>query len=70
MGQDIWLWKILKDIGERQIGPTIINYKNKSTIAMLKNSVHHTRRKHIAIKYHFISETKKSMNIQLEYYWT
>ena len=54
--QAICLRKILKDIGEKQSGPTIINSDNKSTIAMTKNSVHHSRTKHITIKYHFIRE--------------
>jgi len=52
--QAIWLQKILKDMREKQSGPTIINCDNKSTIAMMKNSMHHSRTKHITIKYHFI----------------
>jgi len=53
---------------EKQNGPTIINCDNKSTIVMIKNSVHHTRTKHIEIKYHFITETETNMKIQLEYW--
>jgi len=35
--QVIWLQRILKDMGEKQSGPTMINCDNKSTIAMKKN---------------------------------
>jgi len=65
--QAIWLQRILKDMGEKQSGPTTINCDNKSTIAMTKNHVHHNRTKHIAIKYHFIREAKTNMKIRLEY---
>jgi len=65
--QAIWLRRILKDMGEKQSGPTTINCDNKSTIAMTKNPVHHSRTKHIAIKYHFIREAETNMKIQLEY---
>ena len=65
--QAIWLRRILKDMGEKQSGPTTINCDNKSTIAMEKNPVHHSRTKHIAIKYHFIREAETNMKIRLEY---
>jgi len=65
--QAIWLRRILKDMGEKQSGPTTINCDNKSTITMTKNHVHHSRTKHIAIKYHFIREAETNMEIRLEY---
>jgi len=65
--QAIWLRKIFKDMGEKQSGPTTINYDNKSAIAMTKNPVHHSRTKHVAIKYHFIREAETNMKIQLKY---
>jgi len=52
--QTICLRRILEDMGEKQDEPTKINCDNKSTIAMAKNPVHHSRTKHITIKYHFI----------------
>ena len=65
--QSIWLRKIFKDMGEKQSGPTTINCDNKSAIAMTKNPIHHSRTKHIAIKYHFIREAETNMKIRLEY---
>jgi len=68
--QAIWLRKIFKDMGEKQSGPTIINCDNKLAIAMTKNLVHHSRTKHITVKYHFIREVETNMEIQFEYCMT
>ena len=65
--QAIWLRNIFKDMGEKQSGPTTINCDNKSAIAMMKNPVHLSRTRHVAIKYHFIKEAETKMKIQLEY---
>ena len=65
--QAIWLRKIFKDMGEKQSGPTTINYDNKSAIAMTKNPIHYNKTKHIPIKYHFNREVETNMKIQLEY---
>ena len=68
--QAIWLRRILEDMGEKQDEPTKINCDNKSAIAMAKNPVHHSRTKHIAIKYHFIREAEATKEIKLDYYTT
>nr|KYP50175.1 Copia protein [Cajanus cajan] len=65
--QAIWLRRILAEIGEQQDGPTTIYCDNKSTIAMTKNPIHHSRTKHIAIKYHFIREAETTREIKMEY---
>ena len=65
--QAIWLRRILEDMGEKQDKPTKINCDNKSAIAMAKNPVHHSRTKHIAIKYHFIREAEATKEIKLDY---
>ena len=65
--QAIWLRRILEDMGEKQDEPTKINCDNKSAIAMAKNPVHHSRTKHIAIKYHFIREVEATKEIKLDY---
>ncbi|XP_028181437.1 UDP-glycosyltransferase 1-like [Glycine soja] len=67
MSQAIWLRRILEDMGEKQDEPTKINCDNKSAIAMAKNPVHHSRTKHIAIKYHFIREAEATKEIKLDY---
>ncbi|RZB68411.1 Retrovirus-related Pol polyprotein from transposon TNT 1-94 [Glycine soja] len=65
--QAIWLRRILEDMGEKQDEPTKINCDNKLAIAMTKNPVHHSRTKHIAIKYHFIREAEATKEIKLDY---
>jgi transposase InsO family protein len=65
--QAIWLRRILEEMGEIQDESSIIYCDNKSTIAITKNPVHHSRTKHIAIKYHFIREAEATKQIQLEY---
>ena len=63
----IWLRRILEDVGEKQEGGTTIFCDNKSAIAMVKNPVHHSRSKHIALKHHFIREAAENGEIQLEF---
>lgn len=65
--QAIWLRRILTDMGEEQTKPTTIYCDNKSAIAMAKNPVHHSRTKHIAIKYHFLREAEANKEIQVDY---
>jgi hypothetical protein len=65
--QAIWLRRILEEMGEIQDESSIIYCDNKSTIAITKNPLHHSRTKHIAIKYHFIRQPEATKQIQLEY---
>ena len=43
----VWLKRILKDMQEEQKGLIAIYCHNVSTIAMTRNSIFHSRRKHI-----------------------
>ncbi|KAK4386673.1 Retrovirus-related Pol polyprotein from transposon RE1 [Sesamum angolense] len=68
--QAIWLRRILEDIGEKQeepTTPTTIYCDNKSTIAITKNPVQHSRTKHIDIKYHSLREATTKGEIELKY---
>ncbi|KAI5406345.1 hypothetical protein KIW84_052907 [Lathyrus oleraceus] len=65
--QAISLCRILEDIREKQDESTTVSCGNKSTIAMTKNPVHHSRTKHITIKYHFIREVEATKEIKLDY---
>ncbi|KAL0317673.1 UNVERIFIED_CONTAM: Retrovirus-related Pol polyprotein from transposon TNT 1-94 [Sesamum angustifolium] len=65
--QAIWLRRILEDIGEKQEEPTTIYCDNKSAIAITKNSVQHSRTKHIDIKYHSLREATTRGEIELKY---
>ncbi|KAK4385709.1 Retrovirus-related Pol polyprotein from transposon TNT 1-94 [Sesamum angolense] len=64
--QAIWLRRILEDIGEKQEEPTTIYCDNKSAIAITKNSVQHSRTKHIDIKYHSLREATTRGEIELK----
>lgn len=54
--QAIWLQWTFEDMDETQMEPINIFCDSKSTIAMTKKSVFHSRTKHIAIKYHSLSK--------------
>ena len=63
--QAIWLRRILEDIKEKQNEATDLLCDNKSTIAITKNYVFHSRTRHIAVKYHFIKEAISNGEVQL-----
>ena len=63
--QAIWLRRILEDIKEKQNEATDLLCDNKSTIAIAKNYVFHSRTRHIAVKYHFIKEAISNGEVQL-----
>lgn len=54
--QNVWLRKILEDMGVEQDKVTILFCDYKSAIAMSKNSIFHNLMKHIHLKHHYIWE--------------
>jgi hypothetical protein len=61
------LRRILEDIGEKQEDAVHLHCGNKSTIAMAKNPVYHSRTRHIAIKHHFIREAIEEGEVELKF---
>ena len=57
----------LKDINIGTNQPITIYCDNTSAISLSKNSVMHSKTKHIPIKYHFLLEQVAEQNIILEY---
>ena len=57
----------MEDIQEKQEQSTVIFCDNKSAIAMSKNSVEHSKARHIKLKYHFIREAVEDGEIKLKY---
>eukprot|EP00253_Pinus_taeda_P011981 PITA_11981 len=65
--QALWLRKILEEIGEKQVQPTVIYCDNVSAIKLAKNPVHHSRTKHFDMKYHFIRDLVQKKDIELKH---
>jgi hypothetical protein len=61
------LRRILEDIGEKQEEAVHLHCDNKSTIAMAKNPIYHSRTRHIAIKHHFIREAVEEGEVELKF---
>jgi len=54
-GQEgVWLRSLLAELGYPQSGPTALNMDNQSAIAVGKNPEHHSRMKHLEIRWHWI----------------
>jgi hypothetical protein len=60
----------LIDIQVEYDEPIPIYFDNISSISISKNSVMHSKTKHIPIKYHFIWEQVAAKNIRVEYVGT
>lgn len=63
----VWLRRILEDVGNKPMKPTIIKCDNQSTIKLAHNPVYHARTKHIEIQHHFVREKTLSKDIELIY---
>jgi hypothetical protein len=63
----IYLRRLFADLGSPQDDPTMIYQDNQGCIAMAHNPVHHSRTKHIDIKFHFVRERIAAGEIKLEY---
>ena len=63
----VWLRRILEDIGNKQIKPTILKCDNQSFIKLAHNPIYHARTKHIEIQHHFVREKIQSKEIDLVY---
>ena len=67
--QSLWIKYQLEDYGIK-LDKISIRYDNKSIICLSKNSILHSRTKHIDIRYHFIKEHVSNGDIVLEYVYT
>ena len=52
----LWLRKLLVDLFDRELRPTVIYCDNQSCIQLSENPIFHNRSKHIEIRYHFIRD--------------
>ena len=61
----IWLWKLLCNLFDLEIGPTVIQCDNHSCIKLSENPVFHIKSKHIGIRYHFIRDLVQKGAVKL-----
>jgi hypothetical protein len=64
--QVLWMTQTLQDMQVKYDEPISILCDNTNTISISKNSVMHSKKKHITIKYHFLREQTTEKNIKLE----
>jgi hypothetical protein len=62
----VWLHKILTDLFDHEMDPTIIHCDNQSYVKLSENHVFHDRSKHIEIKYHYIKDMVQRKAIQVQ----
>ena len=63
----IWLRRILEDVGNKPMKPTVIKCDNQSTIKLAHNPIYHARTKHIEIQHHFVREKIQWKDVDLIY---
>jgi hypothetical protein len=68
--QVLWMKQNLTDIQVEYDDPITIYCDKTSAISILKNTVMHSKTKHIPIKYHFLWEQVTEKNIKVEYVGT
>ena len=66
----VWLRRVLLDLQQPQVQPTIIYCDNMSAIALSKNPVFHAKSKHIELRHHFIRDLVNKEEIILKYVGT
>ena len=52
----VWLPKLLTDLFDHEMDPTIIHCDNQSCVKLSENHVLHDKSKHIEIKYRYIRD--------------
>ena len=68
--EDVWLRKLLIDLFEKPLDPTVINCYNQSCIKMSRDPMCHARMKHINNKFHYIRNLVQDGIVKLQYVLT
>ena len=58
-----WLRRLINDLGNRMISPTLIYEDNQGAIQLSRNPRFDNRTKHIDVSYHFVRERVTSKEI-------
>jgi hypothetical protein len=65
--ESVWIRKILIDLFDHEMDPTIIYCDNQSYVKLSENPVFHNKSKHIEIKYHYIRDMVQRKAIHVQY---
>ncbi|XP_043817369.1 secreted RxLR effector protein 161-like [Manihot esculenta] len=65
--QGVWIERFLSELRGQQDKEILLRIDNQSAIALTKNPVHHSRSKHIDVKYHFIRDCVQKGDIEVKY---
>jgi hypothetical protein len=63
----VWLCKLLTNLFDHEMDPTIIHCDNQSCVKLSENPVFHNRSKHIEIKYHDIIDMVQRKAVCVQY---
>jgi hypothetical protein len=63
----VWLRKLLIDLFDHEMDPTIIHCDNQKCVKLYKDPVFHDRSKHIEIKYHYIRDMVQKKEAHVQY---
>ena len=66
----LWLRKLMVDLFDMELIPSVIQCDNHSCIKLSENPVFHDRSKHIEIRYHFIRDYVQRGAVRLQYVLT
>jgi hypothetical protein len=63
----IWMNQYMTELQMKDSSPSIVHCDNQAAIQISTNDTHHSRTKHIDIRFHFVRQAIKNHHIQLEY---
>jgi hypothetical protein len=63
----VFLRGLLEDLEFAQHGPTLMHEDNQGAVCLMKNSVMHSRAKHIDVRYHFVRDLIRGEVVNVQY---
>ncbi len=66
----VWIGCLLEELCQPDIYPILLHCDNQGSIALVNNSQHHKRTKHIDLRYYFIRKKEEDETIAIDYLLT
>jgi hypothetical protein len=63
----VWLHKLLIELFDHEMDPTIIHCDNQSCVKLFENPMFHDRSKHVEIKYDYIKDMVQRKVVHVQY---